>query len=223
MNKKFSTEPIPWVHKPSNLVSAWSWETEHFVVNIFAEGLNTKAIYNWKISDKSLGYTKMFETGADLSFNDSVNSILEVIGKSYPRILGYQAYAGALASTFVISTGKKHDFSNIIGETVVAKVLNSDNDEIILTGVFDIQNYDFTITNGDSILIVPPNRVVDVLKEYGMLSLINFDPEESKIARSKSGRIVHEEWRKGCTGKPGFRPGTTNHPPGADYCTIHHI
>lgn len=223
MNKKYSTEPIPWVHKPSNLVSSWLWETEHFIVNIFAEGLNTRPIYNWKISDKSSGYARIFETGADMSFNDATSSILEVIGKSYPRVLGYQAYTGALAATFTISTGKKHDFSNIIGETVVVKVLNSDNDEIIITGVFDIQNYDFTITNGDSVLLVPPTRVVDVLKEYGMLSLINVQSESDAATRSKSGRIVHEEWRKGCTGKPGFRPGTTNHPPGTDYCSIHHI
>lgn len=222
MSKKIPQEPVPWIHKPSSLASSWTWDTPHFTVTIFAEGMMSKPMYNWKISDKSSGFSKPFENGIELSFAQAVNGVLEVIGKSYPRTLGYQAYAGALATTFTIADGKKYDFGSVIGETVILKALDADNREVTITGIFDIIHYEFAVSYGDSQLMIPPSQVVDVLKEFGRSSLIKYD-RNSEPTRTSTGRIVHEEWQKGCTGKPGFRPGTTVHPPDAPYCSIHNI
>lgn len=220
-SKRAPVLPVPWNHKPGSMASSWSWDTPHFMVTIFAEGMSSRPMYNWKISDKTSGFIKTFDTGMDLSFNEAANNVLEIIGKSYPRTLGYQAYAGPLATTFMISDGKKYDFSPAIGEKVIMKVLDTNNREITLSGVFDISNYDFALTQGDGVLLIPPTQVIDILQEFGHSSYIKFG--DNSPSRSGTGRIVHEPWQKGCTGKPGFRPGTTVHPPGAEYCSIHGV
>jgi hypothetical protein len=221
MNKTFEKQPIPWEHKSSAVVSSWTWTTTHFTVSIFAEGLSSRKMYNWKILDKSTGFPRPFDNGMAMSFNEAVEALLEVIGKGYARELGYLAYAGKFATTFQISDGKKYDFAGVIGESVVARVIDAEGSETVVTGLFDIHHYDFIISNGDNAMTVPPLKVIDILREFGMTSLIKTTSEEP--TRSRTGRIVHEEWRKGCTGKPGFRPGTTQHPPNAPYCSIHRI
>jgi hypothetical protein len=221
MNKTLEREPIPWEHKSSEKLSTWTWTTDHFVVKMFAEGLSTRKVYNWKILDKSTGFPRPFDNGVNLTFNEAVDTILESIGKSYARELGYLAYAGKYATTFQIADGKKYDFASVIGESVVARVLDKDGNETVITGLFDIQNYDFVVSNGDNSVILPPLKVVDILREFGMTSLIKTTLNEP--TRSRTGRIVHEEWRKGCTGKPGFRPGTTQHSPSAPFCSIHGV
>lgn len=224
MNKKAQVLPIPWDHKASAIVSSWTWTTPHFSVTIFAEGLQTKKMYNWKVLDLTSGTAVPFDSGVAYSFSEATDNILELIGKSYAPELGYQAYAGALATTFTIYDGKKYDFQPAIGEQVIARVYNAEGLEISLTGLFNIQNYDFTLRSSGQDIIIPPLKVIDILKEFGMSSIIKTQQEEDVApGRTRSGRIVYEEWRKGCTGKPGFKPGTTIHPIGAQYCSIHGV
>lgn len=222
MNKQAATAPIPWDHKSSAIVSSWTWNTEHFTVTIFEEGLAARKMYNWKITDLSTGSPVIFDHGVAYDFSEAVDGILELIGKSYPAEYGYQAYAGKLATTFEISDGNKYDFRPAIGQSVIAKVYDADNKEITLTGIFNVLHYDFTLQSSGQTIILPPMKVIDILKEFGMSSLIKTTYGD-QVARSKSGRIVYEEWQKGCTGKPGFKPGTTIHPPGSLYCSIHGV
>lgn len=222
MNNRPTRAPIPWVHKSNPIVSTWVWETPHFILSIFAEGLSAKKMYNWKIVDKSSGIPRAFDSAPAISFPDAVDAAIEVIAKSYARELGYQAYAGELATTFSIANGKSYDFAPVIGESVIMKAYDVDGSETLITGLFDLLNYDFVVyTNGSSGVVVPPNKVIDILKEYGMSSLLNV--HENGIKSSRKRGIIHEEWRKGCTGKAGFHAGTVEHGPNDKYCPIHGV
>lgn len=223
MNNLFTKRtPIPWDHQSSDVFASWNWRTPHFSATIIAEGLQAKKMYSWKILDKSSGFPKPFDNGVEMSFKEATDVICETIAKAYPQKLGYQQYAGNLAYTFQISDGQKYDFSPAIGETVILVVREDDGSETIFTGLFDIVNYDFSITVGEISRLIPPLRVIDVKREFGMTSYIKSSNPNS-AGRSKTNRIVYEEWTKGCTGKPGYRPGTTIHPPTAPYCSKHGV
>lgn len=225
MVRRMQPNPIPWEHLSSPLVSSWTWTTPHFVVTIIVEGVATgdgSRMYSWKVNDLSSGQSVPFDSGVEYSFKEATDAVLELVGKSYSPELGYQAYAGSLASTFTINDGKKYDFIGAQGQAVVVKAYDENNREVSLRGQFQIQNYDFLLkTVGGQTILVPPVKVIDVLQEYGLTSLIRDVVTQS--SRTSSGRIVYEEWTKGCTGKPGYKPGTTIHPPGSLYCTIHNV
>jgi len=222
INKMAKREHIPWDHVTNPLVSSWVWETEHFIVTIFAEGLNVKKMYNWKINDKSSGRPVPFDSAPAASFQASVDAAVEVIAKSYPRELGYQAYAGELATTFTIHDGRKLDFATLIGNSVTLTARNADGQNTLLNGIFDIRNYDITIqTDESTISIIPPERIIDISKEYGSMSVLDSLTKNVKSTRNK--RIFYEEWRKGCSGRPGFNPGTVEHGPADEFCGIHNI
>lgn len=216
--------PIPWVHKQNPLVTSWVWETDHFIVTIYAEGISHKKMFNWKINDKSHGVPVPFDSSDAASFNASVEAALEVIGKSYPRNLGYQEYAGSLATTFKLNDGRSLDLSSLIGETV-SLVAQNDSDlheDILLTGMLDIEHYDVTIRTGESTVArVTPSYIKDIRREFGMTSAL--DELGNSVKASKNRRIFYEEWRRGCTGKPGFNAGTVEHTPNDPFCPIHNI
>lgn len=223
MNNKLKREPIPWVHKINPLVTSWTWETEHFIVVIYAEGLSEKKMYHWKISDKSSGQPVPFDSNQEVSFNACVDSVLEVIGKSYNRRLGYLAYAGDLATTFIIHDGRKLDLSPIVGQQVVVTLLDPDtNLEVQINGMFDIENYDAIVkTDEMSEARIAPISIIDIHKEFSSGSVL--DSLTNQVKTSRAGRIIYEEWKKGCTGRPGFNPGTVEHSPGDKYCPIHNL
>jgi hypothetical protein len=224
MNKSNQKEPIPWDHQGGTGMSAsWTWNTPHFTVTIIGEGLGGKTMYNWKILDLSSGFPRPFDNGIEMSFQTATESLLETVAKSYARELGYYSYAGDLGTTFQLADGKRYNLAKAIGEEVVLEI---DSDSLgleIYTGVFDILNYDFVLTSGETSLIISPRSVKDVKKEMGMTSYVNNKYAVSGPTQSKNRRIVHEEWRRGCTGKPGYHPGTTVHGPGSDYCSMHGV
>ena len=221
-NKHVARKPIPWVHSSNPLVTSWIWETEHFIVTIYAEGLTSKKMYNWKINDKSQGRPVPFDSAAAESFNASVDGAIEVIGKSYPRDLGYQAYAGELATTFSVADGRRLNFAAVIGDAVILKAHDGQGGEAIITGIFDIQNYDIVVQTGDnSHIVIPPSKIIDIRKEYGSMSVL--DSLDVSVKTTKNKRIFHEEWRRGCTGKPGFNAGTVMHSPNDPFCPIHNL
>lgn len=222
MIRNTARKPIPWIHNQNPLVTSWMWETDHFIVTIYAEGLTSRKLYNWKINDKSSGRPVPFDSAGVESFAASVDAAVEVIAKSYPRELGYQEYAGELATTFTVSDGRRVDLGKIIGDSVIIRAHDGYGGEQLIMGTFDIRNYDISIQTGENeLVIVPPEKVIDIQKEYGSTSVLNSLGNDIKSTKNK--RIFHDEWRKGCTGKPGFNPGTVMHSPNDPFCPIHNI
>lgn len=227
MARKFSPrKAIPWIHRTNPLVTSWVWETDHFVATIFSEGLGAgKKMFNWKINDKSSGASVPFESSASKDFNEAVEGLLEVIGKSYDRVLGYQEYSGDLATTFTVFTGQKIDLSPLIGETITLLIYNEHDElnDIMISGQFDISHYDIVLQADDQTTVkINPAYVKSIKKEYNLNEMIDELDKASKTA-SRGRRIFYEEWRKGCTGRPGFNPGTTEHSIGDPFCSIHNV
>lgn len=211
---------IPWAHTSSAIISLWVWETPHFVVTISREGMSVKKMFNWKIVDKSTGVSQNFESGPDVSFESAVDTALEIIAKAYPRELGYQQYAGELATTFTVANGRRYNFASAIGENVIVRALDENNEEQLYTGLFDTQNYSFIVSSGNKdVTMIPPGRVLDVVKEFGMSSFLQTSPTVNK----KMSRTVNAEWVPGCTGQPGYRANTVTHSSNTKFCPIHQV
>jgi len=223
MNNFKHRRPIPWFHRTNPLVTSWIWDTDHFTVTIYAEGTNARKMYHWKINDKSSGTPVPFDSSAGDSFADCVDTVLEIIGKSYKRTFGYQEYAGDLATTFKVHDGRVIDLSSLIGENVslVARD-DSSSEPMLITGMFDIQHYDVVIRTGEtSVSTITPSFIIDIQKEFGTMSAL--DELESGVKASKNKTIFYEEWRRGCTGRAGFNAGTVEHNANDAYCPIHGV
>lgn len=217
-------KPIPWEYTDNASVKIWEWFTKDFKVTILSEGSGRKS-FGWKIIDCSQGRDIPFESSISNSFNEAVDTILELIGKSYTPSLGYGAYAGELATTFTVASGMKLDFAPLVGETVIVKVIDDNLVERILTGSLQISNYLIKIiVDSTSAVSVPPERIKDIQKEYGGISLIQGRLKNSpKATSTKLKRVFNTEYVRGCTGRPGFKPGTVEHGPGDPYCPIHNV
>jgi hypothetical protein len=217
-------KPIPWEFIDGDVAQFWIWTTPDFEVRIFAEGkLGGRVSFGWKITDKSQGRNIPFDSSMSPSFQEAVDTVLEIIGKSYPVKLGYRAYAGELATTFEISNGRKIDFAPLIGENVVIRILEEDGSEKILVGGLDVDKYSIQIRTDDSTATrFPPARIKDIQKQFGGASLIN-NPDSGRGTSTKLKRIFHSEFVRGCTGRPGFKAGTVMHSPGDIYCPIHNV
>lgn len=214
---------IPWEYDETGSIKIWRWLTNSFEVTVFSEG-SAKKTFGWRIVDRSQGRDIPFDSSTATSFNEAVESILELIGKSYEPSLGYQAYAGELATTFAISTGHKVDFAPLIGETVIVKVIEDDLEERIIRGVLHVSNYVIRIlTDSTSAVNIPPNRIRDVQKEYGGRSILDNSKKSSEVTSTRMKRVFNTEYTKGCTGRPGFKPNTVEHGPGDSYCPIHNV
>jgi len=214
---------IPWTFVENDRVKLWVWKTKDFEVQIFAEGeTNSKKNFAWKITDKTQGRDIPFDSAIASTFQECVDAVLELIGKSYKPILGYQAYAGELATTFTIATGQRLDFAPLVGEKMIVKVLEDDGSEKVVVGALQIENYSVQIrTDDNNATVFPPERIKDLQKEFaGVSVLTSLDQTKSS---SKMKRVFHTEYTRGCTGQPGFKPGTVTHSPSDPYCPIHGI
>lgn len=216
-------KPIPWVYTDGEIAKFWIWKTPEFEVRIFAEGrIGARTSFGWKITDLSRGREIPFDSSVATTFQEAVDTILEIIGKSYPRKLGYLTYAGDLATTFQIGTGQKLDFASFSGESVIVKIVADDGAETVLVGVLQVENYLIKVRSEDNIVTsFPPARIKDVQKQFGGISLSNREP--SKAVGTKLKRVFHTEYTRGCTGRPGFLPHTVMHGPADEYCSIHKV
>ncbi len=209
---------IPWVFVDSPLLKAWTWTTPHFESKILSMG--AKDSYTWKVVDKTGSPSTVIGAGEFNSFTGAEEELLELIGKAYPISLGYQAYAGDLATTFVIRSGKKVDLSAYLGGNVIVDVFDKKNPEFPLTivGLFSLSNYKVHIkTDRNSISVIPPEFIINIRRE--------FDPSQmkEKVESFGSRRVFNTEWVQGCTGHPGFVVGTVIHNPSDEFCSIHDI
>lgn len=218
--------PVPWIHQTNPLVTTWTWETSHFKALIIAEGLPAgKKMFSWKITDKTSGHPTPFDSSTAKDYRDAAEQVLEAIGKGYERILGYGDYAGELTTTFAVYDGRKVNLGPLIGEQVTLRVhdVSTPNNDMLITGQFDVQHHDICIYDGNgNATYVPPSYLKSIRREFSPAEAIEELWQEQQ-GRSPGMRVFHTEWRKGCTGKAGFREGTTEHSTNDPFCPIHNI
>lgn len=212
MNARFTTLPaIPWVHQAGDLASVWKWETPHFVVTVTGD---VRSVY-YQIADKSKGRPVPFADGQAATFDDAEHSVRETIGKAYPEALGYRAYAGHLATTFLLGNSQRIDLGVYVGKLVSVTVLDDQLQPVRYTGYATIEHYDLLLTNNDTITRISPSEITEigVLTNFGATRPLDHGPAK------KASRTVHGEKVRGCTGVPGFLPDTVDHTGPA--CPIH--
>lgn len=191
---------IPWSHSSSDFGSVWTWETTHFIVTV--NGGERSCYY--VISSKSMDGEppKPFSDGQAATFEQAELMIREAIGKGYSPNLGYQHFAGSLATTFIISTGVKIDLGAYSGHEIEVKVFNKSGDNEVYTGIASIQHYDLVITKNSQAVRIPPSYIQSISFPNKIV------PVELP---SRLNRIISGYIEKDCNGKPGFIEGTVEH------------
>lgn len=211
---------IPWRLGESETVSLWVWETEHFKAKIQTDSHRVSFI--WDIYDYSQGSSTPLADGFTGSFRESEEFVREIIGKSYPPMLGYKEYAGRFATTFTIFDKTKIDFGPLQAMKVILTVRVADNGGKIkekrLVGKLGIDHYSLRVSpEHGSPVKVPPSRILSVKQEFGG----EVKPVKEDNALGKSLRIFPGEMKTGCTGKAGFMQNTVEHSSRAPRCPLH--
>lgn len=209
--------PVPWLYNDTVLVKSWTWKAKHFDAKILTGGNGDG--YSWKVVDKSGAEPKPLATGEELDFVAAENQVLELIGKAYPQNLGYHAYAGELATTFTLHNGRKMNFAPYSGSSVIVEVYNAKAPQspYVVSGILTIKNYKIVIKTDRTNIAVTPEQIINLKKEYNSDEALLGTASPEKLVR----RVINEEWRKGCTGQPGFRSGTLLHKATDDPCPFH--
>ena len=234
---------IPWSFTDSLGLLQWSWVTEHFVVRIVGEEVDVsfrdgvhRAVaaelpgvsgqrfvraYTWSVCDlirTHQGLPRVLVEGSASSFDQGSDVAREHVGKLYDPRLGYQRFAGALATTFTISTGDRIDVSSLIGTQCSVTVLLASGGEETVVGDFSVDHYSWQLTTPAAVIKVVPEHVLRIanrseaaVRAHDVVYLQSY---------SGVGRIYHEETRPGCTGRPGFVVGVVDHA-GAPRCPLH--
>lgn len=199
---------IPWSHTLTEIGSIWKWETAHFVVTVTGD---QRSCY-YKISDKSSGSERPFTDGQARTFEQAETLVRETVGKAYPPGLGYQAYAGYLATTFRLGNGKDFDFGPWIGKTISLTAIAADGTDQTFTGTAGVEHYDIILTIDGRALRVSPTRIVNVTG-------VGYTPPANQATPPRAGRTYEGSVVPGCTGTPGFMPGMVDH--ASVTCPIH--
>ena len=220
MNKR----RIPWDFSESALISVWVWNEPHFEARIFAEGRDDRKAYSWKIVDKTQGQEIPFDSNMVGTFAEAQTEIVEVIGKSYDPRLGYQAYAGELATTFAVADGTRFDFGPIRGANIVLKYIDKDGEERVVVGSIQIDHYDILVVqDAANALRLPPQKIKDILEEFSAVSYLQQQRRDDKYRPHGQKGVMKAEYKRGCTGRPGLDPGTVVHSSGDPYCPVHNV
>ncbi len=222
--------PIPWHFTDMPGVLQWTWLTPHFVATIrgeefsgdgVEEGKRHVRFYRWEVGDMIVpqqGTPRLLIEGSATTFEEADEHIREHVGKAYDPSLGYRAYAGSLAYTFTLATGERVDVREFVGTHCSLRVLTADRGEQLVAGDFDVRNYEFCLTTATDVMCVVPEHVLKITNRSEAAE------KAAKVTRLDSyvgiGRIYAEEKRPGCTGRPGYHPGTVDHA-GAPRCPLH--
>lgn len=157
-------KPVPWIYTENALFKNWMWETPHFTVKIIGEGdpLQGGAVFTWSISEKTEKGSFVFESSTSRSFREAELEIVEIIGKSWDKKLGYAEYAGELATTFSIRGGEKLNFEPYLGEHVELSFINGSKQES-RSGIFAIRHYKtlLKLDNG-KVIEIPPAIITNI-------------------------------------------------------------
>lgn len=205
-----SLPAIPWDFDKSDLGSHWIWDTQHFTVVVNGD---SRSFY-YQISDKSAnpsGPPQFLADGQAASFEQAEKLIRGTIGKAYNPPLGYQHFAGPLATTFTLGTGKQADLGIFIGQNVEVVTLNQDGTEKTYKGIGSVDHYDFILQMATDSVRISPSYILSV-KTTGSRNTIS--AKAPSTTRTFSGKIV-----PGCTGRLGFLPNTVEHV--GSICPIH--
>jgi hypothetical protein len=206
--------PIPWQYHGNDGLQVWLWQTQHFVANIGTEATG----FCWTVADLVAaggGRPRPLTDGRSADFASAERELREAIGKSYPAALGYRPYAGPLATTFRIAGGQFLDFGRFEGQQCVVTVAQPNGTERGYNGYVRVVHYEVEVTqvNGGAVRIIP-SHISRVLKGSGV-SAAPLAGQWTGTGRIYSGNVV-----RGCTGRPGFLPETTDHA-GAESCGAH--
>lgn len=202
--------PIPWVHAAEEFGSLWIWETPLFVVTVNG---NQRSCY-FTIADKSGiepgAQPRILSDGQAASFEQAERMIRATVGKAYHPSLGYQHYAGPLATTFRLADAQDKDLGPYAGHEVEVIVLNRDGTESTYTGNASIQHYELVLVSGSVSVRITPSfiRSIRFLRSGG-----------SHTGPRPLNRTVRGQVSPGCTGVAGFIAGTVEHR--ALSCPIH--
>jgi hypothetical protein len=221
-----SSEPIPWVYSDSPGVLMWSWLTEHFIARVTGtevDGLEDRRIrsYAWDLSDlmrTSQGMPRLLINGVSASFEDADALIREHVGKCYDQRLGYQAYAGKYAFTYLLASGVQINVREMIGTRCTVTVLLPDRSREVVVGDLSVHHYKWRLRDGEQILEVTPEHVLSIVNRSAAAQRATEVVDADSY--SGIGRIYRAERTTGCTGTPGYVVGTVDHA-GVSRCPVH--
>jgi hypothetical protein len=203
---------IPWAFLNHEVMKMWVWRTEHFEVRVSA-AYNS---YNWVVTDFMRSTEGRFlAEGTTRDFHETEDAVREIIGKSYPPKYGYMEYAGSLAYTFTIATGERIDFSQFLGHRTIVTVRTPQGQEKSFAGSVRPVHYEVHVSPGaGSAVKIQPSHIIKVTAESGRPTRTAAQATYTGVGRIYSGPIV-----RGCNGRPGFLPDTTDHT--GDACPVH--
>jgi hypothetical protein len=204
-----SLPAIPWAHETSEFGSVWKWETTHFVVTVTGD---RRSCY-YTIGDRSAGPNtpvRPFADGQTPSFEQAERLIRETIGKAYKPTLGYSQYAGTLATTFELGNSQRVDLGIYLGQDITVTVTNSNGNATVYDGIAKIQHYDLILERGGTAIRITPSHISD----------IRLSTRQAPVAgKPRANRTVIGRIEAGCTGQPGFMPGSVDHT--GRVCPVH--
>lgn len=196
-----SLPAIPWSHESSEFGSVWVWETNHFIVTVNGD---QRSCY-YQISDKSAnpgGSPKPLADGQAATFEQAERLIRGTIGKAYDPRLGYQTFAGPLATTFQLGNHEQVDLGIYSGQQVEVTVMNADGSEETYEGTAQIQHYDFLLESGPITMRITPTYIT---------SIKFTNAGRPVVVAPRANRTIKGKVEGGCTGRPGFLSGTVEH------------
>lgn len=197
-----SLPPIPWSHETSDFGSVWVWETPHFVVTVNGDA---RSCY-YQIADKSANPGQPpapLSDGRAATFEQAEQLIRETIGKSYKPTLGYGQYAGPLATTFTIGTGQTVDLGPYANQEVDVTTIGTNGNDVTYRGTAKISHYELLLNTGSVTIRISPTYIRGI-------SLLGRQTKQIATTRPVN-RTVQGRVEPGCTGRPGFMPGTVEH------------
>ena len=205
--------PIPWRFVDTDLARMWLWETPHFEAKIAAD-LNS---FSWELGDLVIpnqGLARFLAEGRTADFATAERDVRETVGKSYPARMGYASFAGDLSTTFVLATQQRVNLGEFNGQPVVVTVRLPNGLSKSVVGHARVVHWELHLeTLGGAIVRVQPAHITSIVREGGG------GVSSSAAAYTGVGRIYRGLVSGGCSGFPGYLPGTVDHVRGK--CAVH--
>ena len=217
MSSSTTLPPIPWKYTAGQIAgSFWTWETDHFIGTITTE---QRGFYWWlgDLVRAVEGVPLTVTEGRGGDFASAERDLREAVGKAYPQRLGYRMFAGALATTFILADGNRHNLGEFEGERVIVSVLTEPGTPAVsMVGTAHVVHYDLEIESGPGTFHrIRPVRIASVIREAGGKT----NGAVHASAWTGTGRIYRGKRGLGCEGTPGYLPDTIEH--NGVLCPVH--
>jgi len=152
---------VPWRYSENPPFKKWEWKTKDFTVQIVDDGSSMQS-FTWNVIDITGDSPRIVKTEQASVLREAQEEMLEYVGKTWDKQLGYTEYAGDLIYTFEISTGKKENLKEYIGEEVIVTYFDHEGEKQV-RGVFGVKHHDVLLkTPGGKVLVVPPTIIKKV-------------------------------------------------------------